>query len=116
MEKNVKVSLEAFGSKRLTVTLKPEEVKGKSVGDIVNTIINKQWQGEDKHALAIINRELSASGGYTPSVEFGGINLPVQTQPVRLGDKIERYIENYGQSEAKATLSVTGDHKVGYEG
>lgn len=115
MGKNVRVSLEAFGSKRLTLTLKPEEIKGKSVGEIVNTIISKQWDGEDKHALAIINRELKASGGYTPSIELGGRDLPVQTQPVRLGDKIERYIEDYGQTEARATLSITGDHKVGYQ-
>jgi len=115
MTKNIKISLEAFGEKRLTVTLRPEEVRGKSVKEIVNAIVNKSWEGEDKHTLAIIKQQVDASGGYTPSVQVGSPNLPVRSQPVRLGDNIERYVEDYGFPEGRVTLSVTGDHKVGYQ-
>ena len=114
MKKNIKVSLEAFGNKRLTVSLRPEEVEGKSVGEIVNAIVNSSWQGEDQHALAIIKQQVNASGGYTPSIEVGGTNLPVRAQPIKLGDKIDRYVEDYGQTERRVTVSVTGEHVVGH--
>lgn len=113
MGKNIKVSLEAFGNKRLTVTLAPEELRGKNVSEVVNYIMKKEWQGEDKQTLEMINREITASGGYVPSIEVSNGNLPIQAQPVRLGEGIEKYVQDFGLPEEQLTLSVTGDHEVG---
>lgn len=111
---DIKVSLEAFGDRRLTVSIPEEKVKGKSFQEIIDYIVNQNWTGEDKQTLAIVNRELGASGGYTPSIQMGGENLPFKAQPVRLGENIERYIEDGGQAERQLTVSVTGVHKVGH--
>ena len=114
MGKDLKISLEAFGNKRLTVMLRPEEIKGKSVSDVVNQIINKKWEGDDKHTLAMIRKEIDASGGYVPSIEVGDKNLPVRAQPIKLGDRIEKYVTEYNPNEQGVTLAVTGNHIVGY--
>lgn len=114
MGRNVEVSLEAFGNKKLTAVLTPEEVKGKSVDEIIKTLMNRPWEGEDKLTFEALESEIGASNQYFPSIGVGGVLEPVKFQPVRLGEKVEKYVQDIGLPEDQVRIAVTGDHDVGY--
>ena len=113
MGRPVEVSLEAFGKQCLTAVLNPEELKGKTMEDIITMMVHKNWQGEQKNTLAIIDEELKASGGYAPSVGVGGMSSALTFQPVNLGDGVEKYIQDYGMPQDQLRVKVTGSHIVG---
>jgi hypothetical protein len=114
MGRNVQISLETFGNKCLTATLTPEEIKGKNIGEIVKYMVEKPWNGEDKKTLEAIKKEMSASGGYSTEVATGEVFEPTKFQPVRLGEKIDQYVRDYGQIEDELRVAVIGEHEVGY--
>ncbi len=114
MGKNIEVSLEVFGNKRLSSVLKPEEVSGRSVQNLIDYVVNQGWSGEDARNAAIIKREMKSSGGYTPTVGLGGRNTPVRFEPVRLGDPIQKYVQPTDLPNDLVRVSVLGKHIVGY--
>ncbi|MFA6022657.1 MAG: hypothetical protein WC781_01065 [Candidatus Pacearchaeota archaeon] len=111
MDKKVEVSLEAFGNKRLTSEFSAEELKKKNIGEIVNEILGKSREGEDKRTQQLIQTQAKASGGFTPSV---GVGSPVRFQPVRLGEGIQEYIRKDYLDNEMVRISVLGNHVVGY--
>jgi hypothetical protein len=114
MGRKVEITLEAFGDKKLTAVLDPQDIKGKNVEEIINHLIQRNWEGEEKQTLAAIQSELRANGGYTPTIGIGGVHEPVKFQPVRLGENIEKYVQDMGLPEDQVRIAVTGDHDVGY--
>ena len=58
MGKNIEVSLEVFGNKRISIVLKPEEISGKSIQNLIDGVINQRWDGEDARNAAIIKKEI----------------------------------------------------------
>lgn len=114
MGRNVEISLETFGNKRLTAVLTPEEVKGKSVEQLIANVTGRNWTGEDAMTLQAIRTQLEASGKYTATVGVGGVGAPVKFQPVRLGESAESYVQDLGLPEDQLRIAVTGDHTVGY--
>lgn len=113
MGKNIEVTLDAFGDKKLTAVFPAEDLKGKKVQDIVQMMMTRNWQGEDKQALSILSREVNASNGYIPQVNLNAENLPVKYQPISLGDPITKYVQDNGMPEDALRLTVVGDHVVG---
>lgn len=111
-EKDIEISVEAFGSRRLTTRLSHDEMQGKSVSEIVQGVVNRGWTGEDKRVADAIRKEMGASGSYTTSIApyTGG---PIEFQPVRLGEKITPYIHPGSLETEKVRIAVTGDHTVG---
>lgn len=113
MGKTIEFSIEAFGNKRLTAALNPDDVKGKSFDQIVKNIVYRDWSGEDKRTAEAIKKEISSSGSYTTSLAKGGSGL-VKFQPVRLGEPVTTYVKPETQENEKVRIAVTGDHTVGY--
>ncbi|MBU4086595.1 MAG: hypothetical protein KKB21_03400 [Nanoarchaeota archaeon] len=113
MERKVEVSLEAFGSKKISALFTPEELKGKKVEDLVRTILAMSWQGEDSRTLAAIQTEMEARKGYVTKAGVYNATNPVKLQPIRLGDSIEPYVQQIGSPEERVRLSITGIHDVG---
>jgi hypothetical protein len=114
MGRKVEITLEAFGNKKLTAVMDPQDVKGKNVEEIINHLMQRNWEGEEKQTLAAIQSEIGANNGYTPTIGVGGVLEPVKFQPVRLGEKIDKYVQDVGLPEDQVRIAVTGDHNVGY--
>jgi len=114
MGKNIEVSLEVFGNKRISSVMKPEEVSGRSIQSLIDHVVNQDWSGEDARNVAIIKKEMKSSGGYTPAVGLGGRNTPVRFEPVRLGDPIQKYVQPTDLPNDLVRVAVLGRHTVGY--
>ena len=115
MGKNIEVSLEVFGNKRLTKVFNPADLESKSVGDIVSYMVSQKWNGENARTLEIIKDQIGSSGGYTPEVGFGnGKTTPVRFDPVKIGDPIDKYVQPTDFPNDQVRVAVLGDHVVGY--
>ena len=107
-EKNVEIVIEAVGNKSLSNNFTVDEIKGKSVEQILFAVINQPWQGEDNMTLQMIKSQVSASNGYTPKVYREELNQPVKFVPVGRDSPILDYVQG-----TQVMFNVTGDHKVG---
>jgi hypothetical protein len=114
MGKNVEISLEVFGNRKVSSVFGEEELAGKNIGDIVNMMVHKDWSGEDKRTVNTIVKEMNATGGYVPEIGVGGKNLPVRFEPVRLNDDALQYAQQLSKPYEEIRITVLGDHKVGY--
>jgi hypothetical protein len=108
----VKVSLEGFGGKSLTAVLDRADVEGKDFREVVETMSLRQYTGRDKETLVAIQRQMSSSGGYRT---HAGRGMPNRFEPVKLGDKVDPYIQKapgLGHIEELRT-AVLGSHILG---
>jgi hypothetical protein len=113
MGRKVDVSLEVFGDQRIVREYDRDDLKGKSVGDIIKEFDNASWIGEERRVAARIRKELNSTGGYSPQVDLGGYGNPTSFEPVRIGDPLEKYIEETPLPKDEVRVTVLGDHTVG---
>lgn len=113
MGRQVKVTLEGFGNRSLTALLERQDVEGKSFGEVVQSMAEKPYSGEDAKTAVMLKRQMEADSGYTPMI---GMGTPNRFEPVRLDEPVERYIQKspgLAQQDMLRT-SVLGVHKLGY--
>jgi hypothetical protein len=108
-EKNVEVVIEAFGNTSLKKKFTVNEIKEKSIEQIIFAMVNQPWQGEDSVTLQMINKQLTASNGYTSKVYNSEIQQPIKFVPVGRDSPALPYVQN----ENQLRISVIGQHKVG---
>ncbi len=114
MGKPVKVTLEAFGDRSISALLTRDEVENKTFKQVVETMVQKNYSGEDAQALAMIRTQMNASGGFSTQA---GMGYPNRFEPVRLDENVAKYIQKtsgIGQQETLRT-TVLADHKVGLD-
>lgn len=114
MEKHVKVTLEAFGDRSVTAMLTRDEVENKTFKEVVETMVQKNYSGEDAQALTMIKTQMNASGGFSTQA---GVGFPNRFEPVRLNETVAKYIQKtpgIGQQETLRT-TVLAQHVVGLE-
>lgn len=108
-EKNVEVVIEAFGNKGLKKTFSPEELRGKSIEQILLAVVNQPWQGTDNMTLHMIKDQIAASGGYTARVCKREVNQPIKFVPIGRDSPALPYI----QTDNQLRIDIIGDHVVG---
>lgn len=107
-EKDVEVVVEAFGNKSLKKRFAEEDIQGKSIEQLISSVVNLPWEGEENMVQQMIKSQLGASNGYTPKVYTGGFNQPVRFEPVKRNSRVGDYIK-----DKQLLINVTGDHVVG---
>ena len=117
MEENmgkVNVCIEAFGEKALTKTFDGLDLEGRTVRDVVETMVKENWEGKDQTISDAIYSEINASGGYAVSKKIGGEEIPVEYEVIPLGNPIKRYQQEIGDENPTIRLAVSGHQVVGY--
>jgi len=116
--KQIEVVVEGFGSQSLRQTFDPQDVKGRSVEEVVKLMLNQNWQGQDVATKTSIMRKLDSSGGtYVPEIARGGMMLGdrVSFTPARIGDRVDQYVQPGPNQAEQLRIAITPAHKAGYD-
>lgn len=110
---DVKVSFESYGNKALTRVFNGSELEGKTIKNVLETMVKDRWEGKDITACEAITAEMNSSGGYAIAQKVGGEDKPVVYEPIQLGTPIRRYESDTGENMPVITIAVNGFQKVG---
>lgn len=110
----IDVTLEAFGNKKITAQILPEDMIGKTVEDLIKGILSQPHTNEERQTQIILQREMSASGGYSAQLGTSGDNLPVRYQPIALNSSVKDYLDRRTSETSPLKITITGNHRVGY--
>ena len=111
---NIKISFGSFGGRELTRVFSKSEIEGKSVKNVLESMLLESWPGKDAVVVEGIKAEMRKSD-YAIAQRTGGINNPVRYEPIQLGKSIEEYEKGNGNGSELPELrfGVTGIDKYG---
>jgi|SRR3989344_2002346 len=99
---NIKIFIGTFGEKRsLTRIFNTSELSEKTVKDILEMMIEEEWDGKDKIASCVINNEMGTSHYYSVARKIQ--EKPIRYEPILLDKPIKEYEQN-----GEIKLEITG--------
>jgi len=113
MGRSVRVSLESFGNSRLTAVMDADELRGRSVENVVRDILQRQWGERETETRTTLERAFN-KGNYFASVITGGQNLPARKERVDTTQTLAPYVGDPDLPQPHIRLSITPDQVVGY--
>lgn len=110
---DIKVIFEAYGNSALTKVFNGTDLEGKTVKNILESMVRERWKGKDITACDAIQTEMTASKGYGAAQRVGGEDKPVVYEPVQLGAPIRKYETDTGEEMPVIRIAVSGYQGVG---
>jgi len=106
MRENIKISLRTFGNRKLSALLDCDEIKGKSIEEVINHVLDKEWTNENKRNREMIKRDVSACTGYTPSRVITKEDNSEIFYPLKKEEFLENYLQDNELTEEEFTIDI----------